>query len=740
MDKNTIQKRYIQITQSVKSRKLKRAFELLRELVRVTGNADYQDRLDNEEFNYENILKYTIMGVDDPARDKVYQHVMTSLLELGDVVFMDLMIDKRSSFYYSLKKKVLQRPVLSQKEARQIVDDLSFQEEIDDVLGDIPLSASGEEQKLKYTITDVFNQLWLTDKYSEVEETLAKSIFTNEYISWYDKCLLVTSITLSLLRCFDSRKFNLLFDVSQAAEDEIWQRAFFGVVIGLYKYDQRLELYPEITERLYQLKEMPGIIENIEAVILQLIKSKETEKISRTMQEEIIPEMMKFKPRIEDKLDLEDLVADDFSEDKNPNWEKFFEDSPELMDKLQKFSEWQLEGADVFMSAFAMLKFFPFFDNMTNWLVPFYAYQKDLQKALASENQEIKGSDFLDGLQKATHMCNSDKYSFLLNIPMMPQAQKDMISKFFTSELEQISDISQQDQLVDASAKSRVIFTQYIQDLYRFFKLNRNRGDFEDVFDMELDLYNTSFYKILVDDVKVIRRVGEYCFEKEHYQKAESIYLGMIEVGEVDNEVYEKVGFCNQKMENYEKAIAFYNKAELFDTNREWTLKKLAFCHRKLGRNKEALKYYLQLEKMHPENTHILALTGNCYLDLKNYAKALKCYYKVEFLKPDNIRIMRPIAWCSFILGKFGESRRYYEKLMMENPTHFDLMNFGHLELVEGNRSAAINLYIQSLSKKENNLKMFLSGFQDDTAFLLQHGILEADISILLDYLQYQNK
>ncbi|MBI9034985.1 MAG: tetratricopeptide repeat protein [Bacteroidales bacterium] len=707
-------------------------------MVKITANADYLDRLDNEEFNYQNILKYTIMGVDDPARDKVYHHVMASILELSDVVYMDLMMDKRSSFYFSLKKQTGRQMISGLSEAAKIVEDLSFQGEIDGILGDIPLSSEAEDKSSKYNITDVFNRLWLTDKYSDVEIALAESIFKNEYISWYDKCLLVTSITLSLFRCFDQRKISLLTAVSLGNENEIWQRAFFGLIISLYKYDQRLFLYPEIIEQIHQLKEMPGVAENMETVILQLIKSKDTEKISKKMQEEIIPEMMKFQPRIEDKLDLDDLVKDDFSEDKNPDWENFFEDSPELLDKLQKFSEWQLEGADVFMSAFAMLKFFPFFDNITNWLVPFYAYQKDLQKALSAENLKFKSADFLDGLQKATHMCNSDKYSFILNIPMMPDAQKDLISKFFGAEMEQIADLSAQHQLVDANAKSRVIFTQYIQDLYRFFKLNRNRADFEDIFEMELDLYNTTTYKILIEDKRVIRKIGEYCFEKGHYYKAEGIYLGLTEVGEVDNEVYEKLGFCNQKTENYEKAIEFYNKAELFDANREWTLKKLAFCHRKLGKHKEALKYYHQLEKMKPENLHIQVLIGNSYLDLKAYAKALKHYYKVEFLKPDDIKIMRPIAWCSFILGKFDDSRRYYEKLMLENPTHFDLMNFGHLELVDGNRSEAIDLYVKSIKHEQNNLRIFINGFKDDKKYLLRHGIKESDISILLDYIQYQ--
>ena len=47
------------------------------------------------------------------------------------------------------------------------------------------------------------------------------------------------------------------------------------------------------------------------------------------LMEEILPEMMKMQPKIEKNLDLENILSEDFSEDKNPDWEKVFEDSPD---------------------------------------------------------------------------------------------------------------------------------------------------------------------------------------------------------------------------------------------------------------------------------------------------------------------------------------------------------------------------------------------------------------------------
>ena len=56
-------------------------------------------------------------------------------------------------------------------------------------------------------------------------------------------------------------------------------------------------------------------------------------------------------------------------EDKNPEWETFFKESPDVYNKLEEFTNLQMEGADVFLGAFAMLKQFDFFNEIRQ-LVP----------------------------------------------------------------------------------------------------------------------------------------------------------------------------------------------------------------------------------------------------------------------------------------------------------------------------------------------------------------------------------
>ncbi len=109
------------------------------------------------------------------------------------------------------------------------------------------------------------------------------------------------------------------------------------------------------------MNEDPGFKRNLERVIIQFIRSKETEKIQKKIKDEIIPEMIKISPNLKDKINLDSLMDDTNADDKNPEWEEIFKDSPGLMDKMEEFSELQMEGADVFIGSFSMLKLFPFF-------------------------------------------------------------------------------------------------------------------------------------------------------------------------------------------------------------------------------------------------------------------------------------------------------------------------------------------------------------------------------------------
>ncbi len=741
MDARETIEKHKSICSLISQKRVKEALEVLSELVDISMTGDLHDVLVNFKSTYESMLKYTLEGVEDPERHKVYNHLLISILELADKTNQKILSQISGWQTYRLKDDQEKNQKYAGKSDIERLEDFSFKEELDEILiNNYSISSdpvSEQSKKHNRLIVNIFYYLWLTNTYNKAYIDLVKIIRKNTNIRWFEKCLFVSAITLSLLRYFDEDKFHILFDFYQDSEKEVTQRALVGLILALYQHDKRLFLYSKILKRLSVLQDEKNIQQETEAIILQIIRSRETEKISKKLREEIIPEMTKIRPKLEDKLDLNKLIPDDLDEDKNPDWQTVFENSDELFEKVEEFTKLQMEGADVFMTAFSNLKQFDFFREMTNWFIPFYPENAVIDESLSQENTNFDKTLFIEGLAGSAFLCNSDKYSFILNVHHMPQTQKTMMLELFNMEIKGMNELAEQDELLDQSKRSKVIFTQYLQDLYRFYKLFQHKNEFKDIFVGKLDIYNSYFYKTIIKDRNIQRNIAEYFFEKNYFEEVLEIYTDLQRSGDKSYEIVEKIAFCYQKLEDWENALNLYLQAELFDKNRLWIVKKIGLCYRKLKNTEKSLEYYLEAEKLEQNNLYIQASIGHCYLDLKNYESALKHYFKVEYLSPAKQSVVRPIAWIYFVMGKLESSKKYYQKLSEKEFTKYDFINFGHVEWCLGNRKEAIKLYKKSIKQKDNSFELFLTTFNDDKEHLLKHGIIPDDIPIMLDYLQY---
>jgi tetratricopeptide (TPR) repeat protein len=740
MDKKALDRNYNRVVNLVIDNKLKDALDVLKELVIQSRRGDYISQYEALDDTYKNLLKYAIEGIEDPEKDNIYHHLQVSVLELADLALQHGYMSDIDKYFYRLKRKIETESKQIKEEAISSIEDLVFNEELSEVLNkSLESSANRKEdyQNHQQILIKIFNLIWLTDKFKDADVKLFKTIWDAKNFPWHEQSVIMSALSLSAIRCFDTRKFDLLIEYSFHHDDQIRHRALVGLFLSLYIHDKRIRLYPELIDKLRTYSGDEEIVKSIELIVIQLLKSKDTERLTKKFEDEILPEMVKYQPILKDKLDLDNILSDDFTEDKNPDWERVFQDAPDLLDKLQEISKMQMEGADIFMSAFSRLKSFDFFNEIVNWFKPFHADNYVINETLQKEGQRMDVPVFLEGLSKAFFMCNSDKYSFCLNIQFMPDLQKGMMLEMFNAEIESIREIQKEDELLDNSVLIKSINLQYIQDLYRFFKLHPLRTELPDIFTMKLDFYNCNFFEILVPNQGTFQNIGEFFFERNYFEQALEVYLILNQKGDNSLEVFEKIGFCYQKLKNFDEALNFYKKAELFDVNRVWNLKKLAFCHRQLKNYEDSLKYYLEAEKIEPEDLTIQTFIGHCYLDLKQYDKALEYYYKVEFLADENKKVLRPIAWCNFVLGKFDSARSYYERLMVSEANKHDFMNMGHLEWCTGNRTAALKNYKISLSRDENNLKSFLAAFEEDKKYLTGFGIDQSEINLMIDYLKY---
>jgi tetratricopeptide (TPR) repeat protein len=728
---------YTEICNNLVGRKLKPAFKQLEKLISENNLGTYYDEYRNLEETYRYMLKYTVEGIKDPERQKIYRKLIVSVFELTDKVNEALHLKYSSSVEYE-KKRVF---------AKQVIDDLEsfvsglenyyMDDELKSLMGNqtepgAQTETPEEHQRKMYRL---FYHVWFSDELKNGEKEILDEFIGNPHLPAGYRSFIVAAGILSLQRFFDPQKFALLFDAYGVEEPEINQRALVGLLINFYKYDLRLSYFPAITGRLKILNENPEFKRNIERVIVQFIRSKETEKIQQKIRDEIIPEMIRISPNFKDKINLDSLMEEGLGDDKNPEWEEIFKDSPGLMDKMEEFSELQMEGADVFMGSFSMLKSFPFFNEIGNWFIPFYTENPAISNVVDTRDETNR--KFVEIISSAPILCNSDKYSFCFSMQNLPEQNREFLAKGMEAEMGQLEELKNDEELTSPGRKAEFISNQFIQDLYRFYKIHPRKADFEDIFNWRFDFHNKlTLGDILKEDVKVLRNIAEYYFAKNYFEEAAEIY-GLLLEEKKDGELYQKLAYCHQKQGDFKQALDGYLKAELYDLNRLWNLKKIALCYRNLKKPDKALEYYKEAEKLDPESLNNQLNIGHCYLELEKYEEALKCYFKVEYLAPGNKKVWRPIAWCSFLSGKKEQAEKYFMNVIENEPGKHDFMNMGHVQWSIGKRMEALEFYKRSISEAGFSESEFLEVFEEDLPHLINQGIDNEDVPIMLDQLRY---
>ena len=715
--------------------RLKEALTQLQGISAPTNQWELRNRIESTLTAYGYMLQYAAQGMDDPNRKTFYRQTLRTAYELTDITNITLLSQKTNGTYFDRIRTLSIHPAKAYTELQMQLE--TFTEDVSTA----PLLYHDEKRLQtemesihsihETTLNELFDKTWATPFWTEAEAYEANDILQSVLVQPNDLAVMVSAATLSLLRIFDARKFKFLSEAYKHENLQVNQRAIVGMVIALSKHEKRMGLYPELVSLLSLLCENEDFQKNLHTIQMQLLISRETTKIDKKMREEIIPEMMKNAKQLNDPKFRFDESED--SEDRNPEWEEWMDKSG-MTDKIKEMGEWQMAGADVYMSSFSQLKHYPFFHQISHWFYPFdlnlpilAPLKKDFDSSVFSPLKLIAHSDFF---------CNSDKYSFSLAILSMPKAMKDMSMQ----QMEEQARMNEEhrdklEQLMQKKKEAKGTSRQYIQDLYRFFKLWRRHQEEEDIFHWSFNLWENPWLKDVFSTEDIFKELADYLFQKDYLEEAYTLFQKLMTFGSKRTEVYQKAGYILQKQKRYADAIQHYQQADILSPDNVWTNKHLAQCYKLLGDMPKALEYYKKVEATQPDNLNIALQIGQCLARMEQYVDALAYFYKVEYLEknPDNAR--RAIAWCSFVSGKYKEALKYYQ-LLLEKPSSkaHDWMNAGHVYFVMHEIPLAIEHYQQAQSFEKSHT-VFLEKFNKDKNALLSLGLMEEDIQIMLDLL-----
>lgn len=732
MSKNNILSQRNRIVNFIEQKRLREAFVELKHISDGAMAWEISDEIMRLEESYKLMLSYATQGADDPSRASLYDNIVSDMLLLLDRVVRQRLSQDEASLYYNA---IRTERFSSSKTIASLIDEyLTLADKlsiyniiVSDENSQQSQNSLEEKERLE---REIFNRIWITFPLKSNEEELIKDIFQSKKFTQQFQELVVSALLMGMNEYYDPRRLNLLFAAYQSEIQEVSVKALVAILLSFYKYGCRIS-DAKLLNYFASIKELPTWSSDVKTAYLEFVRTRDTERISRKMQDELIPQMLKLRPDIYKKINDSTAMIDMSSIEENPEWEEMLNKSG-ITDKIKELSQLQEEGSDVFMSTFSHLKTFPFFSDIANWFLPFSLEHSLVKRTLGTDISVIG-----DIIENAPFLCNSDKYSFLLSLGSIPQHQRQLMLSQFEQQREALGGAGMAMASMTMPNQRKNLLNKYLQDLYRFFKLFRRKGEFNDPFANSINLVNVSLLSDDLDDVDTLTLVAEFYFRRKYYQEALDVYLSISEKIPPTAQIFQKIGYCYHQQGDIKNALINYEHAELLNADSAWTLRRIAACHKSLNNPQKALSYYERVASMNADDLAVTMNIGHCHLELENYKEAIKNYYKVEFLDEKSTRAWRPLAWCLLLSGDFDQSSGYYSKILNDNPTAEDYLNMGHLALAQSNISKAIESYKLSIDNKCTNVDWLIDSLKKDEKYLTKIGVDISLMPFIVDALLY---
>ena len=493
----------------------------------------------------------------------------------------------------------------------------------------------------------------------------------------------------------------------RSQEETVRQRALVGWVLALN--EKMREIYPEQEQMVLSLLSSEKVCEELTELQMQLVYCLNAERDTHTIQQEIMPDLLKNNSFKIGPFSIEEQEDDPMEDILHP------EASEQRMEKLEasfgRMMDMQKQGSDIYFGGFSQMKRFPFFYDISNWLVPFYMQHPDIAHFI----RRVESNKFVRNMVEKSPFCNSDKYSFVIAfqqvIERIPENLREMLDR---GEASMGGDLPEEE--IQASAFIR---RAYLMDLYRFYRLYPSRHEFQNPFDVSRhELGTCEFFSAWLFKGSPLEPYKDKIVRLLKRQKLERSALNLLDSYSEDHrnvQYYIWSGMYDKALElepHNEKALQG-NARELFDA----------------GLYEEAAEVYDDLLLLHPEKTNYLLNKSVCLVNLKDYEEALKLLYKLNYENPEDSRVSRVLAWTHLCSGNIEQADKVYKKLMaVKKPSAEDLQNYGYCCWFSGKVDEAADCfrkYQSMLGPKDSLLSLF------DTAFLRERGISDTQIKLM---------
>ena len=606
-----------------------------------------------------------------PADDMLDSYFLPKLQKIWDDYFLLDMMTSNNNYLLSLRNKVRASGRdwswgEIRKRLESFVSNIALlQLQNDNEAAQQRLEVIYEEQK-KYR-QQMFLYVLTELRFSGGDIQELEDLLLTPTVDNIDQRMIISALTINGLMVFDPLKLRLLVNVYTKSEDiPVKQYALVGWALTLPRYPYSCD--SQTTQIVRDLVDNDATVrEELAQLQIQLAYCQSADRDSRNFQETIMPDIMKASNmRFTDKgLEMqEDDPMDDILG--RSTTEKKME---EVESRMRSYMDKRSQGMDLFFQGFKHMKRYPFFSDISNWLVPFYYEHPDIAPAL----HQMGGNGILHLMLDAP-MCDNDKYSFVFAfLSIMNKVPKDII--------EQMQQTAPPENAYrDWMSDPAILRRNYLQSLYRFFQLFPYSESFVSPFcDTEevempyLDppswlivanktLMETRFDNNIIDLLKYFLRkkdFGAVQFILDEYNDCDDsfdlCYVRTLfyadSLPEYEDEFLHNIEYCLKvkpdsitlrklyakwlySCEKFQEAKTLFGKLmEEKDGNRNYMFS-YALCCQKLGDYDEAKKVLFRLAYEHPDDREVgILLASTLFLD----GKTEDAFKRVDKLSADDL-------------------------------------------------------------------------------------------------------
>ena len=727
-----------EILEQVLNRQLGKAINGLENYLLAHPRQSDMDQLISLSEDYRLMADYWRRGYNDPQRDQVYVQLLRRLYVLTANIITYWQFSQ-SPFLKALHLRPRKiRKDWSMSSVRAAMEDYVAQVTMLQLQknGDLGTAQPSSSQQLHQEhwqlMNDLFDYIVTSRQWRPQLAEVFLDMLLSPTLSSVDQQLVVSAVTLSALQSFCPQKFRVLAQVyRQSTDEQVRQRALVGWVSTMACCPRTVwRLFTEMEEQVSELCSDEQTRLDLAELQMQLIYCTEADADTHTIQKEILPDIMSGSNIKVTRQGLVEMDEDSLDDILHP---EAAEQNMERMEKsMKRMADMQRQGADIYFGGFSQMKRFPFFQQLSNWFVPFYPQHPDISTIW----NNTRGKKFLKAITRLGAFCDSDKYSFVLAfnqvLDRLPQGMLKLIEEGEATAVPLGGEVPDKQQ-----QEPPFMRRLYLQSIYRFYRLFGARSEFLNPFD-DIVFFAHPLFAARPELAPQALSVARFLLKRRRYASAVSVLAAIPEEQRHNFQYYMMLGTALQHAPQTTllSPMACYRMALDLQPGNERARAALARTLFDSQDYEEAHQVYSALLQQQPEHKAYQLAAAVCLIHMQRSEEALQMLYKLDYNYPEDLSVGRVLAWALTLCGKYEQAdKRYCRLLATDKPLPADMLNYGYCLWLSGYIVTAISMFRQFVSSQGDEAvdieKEFMHGSEHE--LLLQHGITDTDIRLMAD-------